>query len=326
MSLGFAGAIVGTVAAGAIASRGARKASDTQAAAADRANEASAEIAREQMGLSREQFAAQQALAREQMARDRQIYDESRQIYDESIARQEPFRQAGLSGLQQYQNLIRNPFQYDQNAFSTERIMNDPGVAFRREQGQQQLDRRLAGTGNLYSGAALKEAQRFGQGLASQEYGSAYSRAADGEARRKDAYQLQSNQFASLAGIGQTANSASQVAGQNYGQAGQNYGQATAGQTNALGQFGQAATGQMANALGNYGNAFSNNTIGAANARAGNSMYQGNAWANALNQGISAYGRSGGGNPFMSGGGGGGGGYLGWDNQFGLYGNGGSGD
>lgn len=52
----------------------------------------------------------------------------------------------------------------------------DPGYAFRQQQGMQAINRSAAAAGGLQSGAALKAAQRFGQDLASQEYGNAYNR------------------------------------------------------------------------------------------------------------------------------------------------------
>jgi len=55
-------------------------------------------------------------------------------------------------------------------------LQMDPGYAFREQQGQQAMERAAAAGGLRGSGAALKAGQRFGQEMASQEYGNAYNR------------------------------------------------------------------------------------------------------------------------------------------------------
>lgn len=51
-----------------------------------------------------------------------------------------------------------------------EALRSSPGFQFRLEQGQEALDRTLASRGNLFSGRALEESQRLGQGLADQTF------------------------------------------------------------------------------------------------------------------------------------------------------------
>jgi len=46
-----------------------------------------------------------------------------------------------------------------------------PGYEFRRNEGIEAVDRSAASRGNLFSGATLKDQERFGQGIASQEFG-----------------------------------------------------------------------------------------------------------------------------------------------------------
>lgn len=60
--------------------------------------------------------------------------------------------------------------------FSMGDFTTDPGYQFRLAEGQKALDRRQTAGGNYFSGAALKEAQDFGQGLANQTYQDAYNR------------------------------------------------------------------------------------------------------------------------------------------------------
>ncbi len=80
-----------------------------------------------------------------------------------------------------------------------------PGYQFRREEGEQGLERYAAARGMRLSGASLKSAARFNDGLAAQEYGQHY------------------NRLAALSGTGQTAAGQQQAAGTNYANAfGQN--------------------------------------------------------------------------------------------------------
>jgi hypothetical protein len=55
-------------------------------------------------------------------------------------------------------------------------FQTDPGYAFRREQGEEAIQRAAGAQGSPYSGATLKELMKFNQGLASDEYGRAYAR------------------------------------------------------------------------------------------------------------------------------------------------------
>ena len=56
-------------------------------------------------------------------------------------------------------------------------LAKDKGYQFRLGESQRALDRRLAQTGNFYSGDALKEHDRLAQGMASDEADRAYGRA-----------------------------------------------------------------------------------------------------------------------------------------------------
>ena len=58
-------------------------------------------------------------------------------------------------------------------------LEQDPGYKFRLEQGQRALDNSVAARGMNLSGAQLKGAADYNSGMASQEYGNAYSRYMD---------------------------------------------------------------------------------------------------------------------------------------------------
>ena len=113
----------------------------------------------------------------------------------------------------------------------------DPGYAFRQSEGMKALERSAAARGNLLSGSSMKGIQRFGQDLASQEYGNAYNR-----------YQInrsnQLNPLQSLMGAGQSS---------------------TNTLTNASAQFGNASAQNAMNA----GAARASGYVGSANALGG---------------------------------------------------------
>lgn len=82
--------------------------------------------------------------------------------------------------------------------FQQSDFQEDPGFAFRREQGEQAINRNALAAGRYNSGAALRELQRYNSGLASQEFGNAFER-----------WRAQSNDIAGrlggASGIGQRA-------------------------------------------------------------------------------------------------------------------------
>ena len=130
--------------------------------------------------------------------------------------------------------------------FGTEQFQADPGYAFRQAEGMKALERSAAARGGLLSGGTLKGIQRFGQDLASQEYGNAFNRYQIERAARL-------NPLQSLMGSGQSAaNTMTSAAGQfGQNQAANTYNAAQArassyvGSANALGgalgSIGQAA-------------------------------------------------------------------------------------
>lgn len=130
--------------------------------------------------------------------------------------------------------------------FGMDDFKADPGYQFRQQEGMKALERSSAARGGLFSGRAMKDTMRFSQGLASQEYGTAFDR-----------FNVQNantfNRLASISGVGQTS----------------------ANQTGAAAQ--------------NYGNQASGNIIGAGNAQAAGAVGSANAWNNAIGQGTSMY-------------------------------------
>lgn len=133
--------------------------------------------------------------------------------------------------------------------FSRADFEADPGYAFRQEEGMRGLERSAAARGGLFSGRAMKDTLRFGQGLAAQEYGSAFDRFNVGQANKF-------NRLASIAGIGQTAANQTGAAARTFGsQVGENI--IGAGNARAAGQVGSAnawnnAIGQGVSAYQNH--------------------------------------------------------------------------
>jgi hypothetical protein len=131
--------------------------------------------------------------------------------------------------------------------FGAEQFQQDPGYAFRQAEGMKALERSAAARGGLLSGGTLKGIQRFGQDLASQEYGNAFNRYQVERAARL-------NPLQSLMGSGQSsANTLTGAAGQ-LGQ-GQAQSQLAAGQARASGYVGSANA--LGGALGSIGQAAS---------------------------------------------------------------------
>lgn len=109
---------------------------------------------------------------------------------------------------------------------------NSPGYQFRLQEGQRQLNTGLASRGNLFSGDAGREAVKYGQNFASNEFNTHL------------------NQLFNAAGMGQTSTGQSNQAGSNYAQGVNQNNMATG---NALASsYGTQANGWQ-NALGTVG-------------------------------------------------------------------------
>lgn len=99
----------------------------------------------------------------------------SREMEDELLRAQ----QAAQAQLAPYQQTGGQAFQDAYGSvsagFNPADLQNDPGYQFRLAQGQKALDQSLAAQGLSQSGAAIKAAQEYAQGLASTQYQNAYN-------------------------------------------------------------------------------------------------------------------------------------------------------
>lgn len=132
----------------------------------------------------------------------------------------------------------------------------DPGYQFRMTEGLKALERSSAAKGGLMSGGALKGIADYSQGLASQEYGNAYSRY----------NQNQENLYSRLMGLsGQGQSAASNMAnlGANYANQFSGLGANAAGQVS---QLGAGTANQISDLLTSKGTALSAGKIGTENA------------------------------------------------------------
>lgn len=148
-------------------------------------------------------------------------------------------------------------FQYTPIAFpddpntSLEAFEASPGYQFRLDEGMKAIERAAAARGLRLSGGALKDTARFGQGLASDEYGAFYGRTMNDYNRQYGEAMDDQNLLRSIAGIGQTATQ------QQIG-AGTNYANATSGNLLRMGDAQAAGYQGTANAITGGLNNFSN--------------------------------------------------------------------
>lgn len=154
---------------------------------------------------SRRQAKAVEQAASTGAEAQRYAADLQKQMFERQVELQEPWRQAGVSALNQ---LI--PLSQQYQPFGMQQFQAEPGYGFRLSEGMKALERGAAARGGLLSGATLKGIQRYGQDLASQEYQNAFN-------RYQSERQARLGPLQSLAGVGQTATQALGGATSQYG-------------------------------------------------------------------------------------------------------------
>lgn len=155
-----------------------------------------------------------------------------------------PWRTAGEGALNQLTQGTGVGGEFRGN-FTRDDFLNnmDPAYQFNLEQGQKALERSAAAQGSFMSGGTLKELTRYGQGMASNEFGNAYN-------RWMNTRQSNFSNLAQLAGFGSNATATGVQSGTN------------------------AGNNMSANTIAGI--------TGAGNARAAGIMGQGNAFGNAF--------------------------------------------
>ena len=161
------------------------------------------------------QASAARGAAAEARAAGEKAADVQERMFNRQVELQEPFREAGLTAQNRMLTLLgleggeAGAPDYGRYAkdFTMADFEADPGYGFRMSEGMKALERSAAARGGLLSGATLKGIERFGQGLASEEYLNAFNRYQTNRAN-------QLNPLQSLYGSGQTsANALTSAAG-----------------------------------------------------------------------------------------------------------------
>jgi hypothetical protein len=175
------------------------------------------------------------------------IAEQQRQ-FDLTRQDQLPWLNAGTDALSQLQRLNAG----DMSAFN-----QSPDYKFALEQGTQTLDRSAAAHGGLFSGGQQADLMKFGQGLATQNYGNYYNRLASlaglGQTTASNLGQLGANMASN---IGNAYMNAGNARASSYQQQGNNYAGLAAAGGNAFGNWYQ---NNKANNPGGTGWYFGNN-------------------------------------------------------------------
>lgn len=165
LALGLAAASIGgSVAGSALQSNAAGKAANAQVNAANYAAELQHEDAQAGLDFEKQQYADTQKI-------------------------EAPYISAGTSALGSLQDLLSGKV--------TPNEQNDPGIAFRLQQGEQALNRSAAARGNLLTGGTAKALTEFGQNYGSNEFNNIF------------------NRYATVAGFGQNSAATQANAGNN---------------------------------------------------------------------------------------------------------------
>lgn len=132
-----------------------------------------------------------------------------------------PWREIGRSSLLELNEGVQSGrfINEDWETPDADDLVLDPGYQFRLAEGEKAIRRRAAAGSGAYSGSTLKALQRYGQGLASQEYGAAYNRELIRYNQEQANRDREYNQLAGLAGtgyqsLGQTAENSRVAVGQ----------------------------------------------------------------------------------------------------------------
>jgi hypothetical protein len=194
--------------------------------------------------------------AKAQTQASREAMQMQERMFNQQTALQEPFRQAGLTGQNEYMRLLglggdpaSQGYGSLQSGFMPQNYMEqiDPGYGFRMSEGLKALQKSAAARGGFLSGKTLKDITGYGQEMASQEYQNAFNRYQTARNATLDPY-------GRLAGMGQQTATGLGEAATNYGSR----------QSDLLTGMGNARASGYVGATNALTNAFSNavNTAG----------------------------------------------------------------
>lgn len=152
----------------------------------------------------------------------------AREQFQQNIAPYLQFGQQGIAGLQ---GLLADP----------DSIQDSAAYQFRLDQGLKLGDRSAAARGGLLSGGHSADLMKYGQGLASQEYGDQWNRLMNIAGMGQNA----------AVGAGSAAQNTANAIGNLYGQQGANAGNAAIAGANAYGGALQGLAGIVGQYMGN---------------------------------------------------------------------------
>jgi hypothetical protein len=185
--IAVAGGIAGSIGGAAIASHGAGKAADTQAAAADRAAQLQHEDAQASLDFTKKQWETQQNNL-------------------------QPWLTAGTGAINTLTGMLPDltkPYGETWSAPTGVTEQNDPGFQARLDMGAKALQASKAASGDLLSGGTAKALNRYAQDYASNEYSNVYGRAFNDFTTKYNIFKQQQsdtyNKYAGIAGVGQNA-------------------------------------------------------------------------------------------------------------------------
>lgn len=180
----------------------------------------------------------------------------NRYIFDTQTELQRPFRETGVTANNRLAQLLGLSEGGEGNGslmqtFGRDQFEADPGYQFRMDEGMKGVENSGAARGMQLSGATLKALQKYGQGVASQEYNNAFGRFnAD-----------QTNQYNRLAGVVNSGMGATNQISNAAAQFGQNTASnnAAMGNAQAAGAIGQANA--WSNGIGQAINGYQQNQL-----------------------------------------------------------------
>ncbi len=271
-------------------------ASSSAAGSASRAQDRAAQsAANAQLEATRMQTEASLTGQRENIAFQREAMGNQRQdlLDAEQRAKEygQPWYDTGKNALADYSNLFSGAraeaqpgtmsFVNPAKNISFGDYMRSPEYQFAMEEGTRAVERGAAAKGRLYSPSTAKELTRYGQGVASQQFGNYYNRA-------ENAFNNYANRLAALAGVGQTQ---ANTSGQNAYNTGNSLAQASQGTAGRIGDAITAGANARATGYANAGNAQAQLYSNLGASQAGNYLAQGNAITGGINNALNAYGQ-----------------------------------
>lgn len=194
--------------------------------------------------------------------------------YNSAKGYQQPYYDIGTQNARSLSQMV-NGGQFDVNPYSYQmqqapqmdfNFEADPSYQWRMQQGMNAINGGAAARGNQLSGATMKALQKYGQGMASQEYANAFDRYNTNRNFANNQYQFGTQQ--GMANALNTYNANNQQATQRYNR------------FNDLAGMGQTAAGNMGNLASNYGANMSGLYGDMGNAQAAGIMGQGQAYGN----------------------------------------------